>query len=158
MTSYALVEDSEEIMTDYHTSMSGFELRLKKYNANMSNISYKITADATITVLNETAKILTGKSDVIGVIGSIENMVYLKWIWDFLDCKVSQDFKKSISENYDLMNYIKYPTLYFKDPVMISYMLALIRISLEYDYILTFNIQSESNEYICIGIKNTVWV
>ncbi len=157
MASYALVEDSEEIITDYHTSMAAFDLRLKKYNSSINTITYTIDNNGVITVIGNSTPILTASAEVIGLVGSIESTQYLQWIWSLLDCKISQDFKKILADNYDLLNYTKHPILYFNDPMMISYILALIRFSLEYDYILSFATGKE-NQYICIGIKHASWL
>ena len=66
-----------------------------------------------------------------------------------------QEYKKKIESESSLADYTKHEILYFKDPMMISYLMAIVRHFMEYDLLVSFK---SGNEFICVGFKKIIYL
>jgi hypothetical protein len=168
MSSYPLVEDSESILTDFHLHSQAFEMLLRDRGSSRAQLVYKISDSGIITISDAKQDILTAKAEVIGITGvSLESEVslesvdsneisYIKWIWTVIDCDITRKFQERLAADNDLVLYTKFPIMYFKDSMMVSYLLALIRYNLEFELLTTFS--TVDGEFVCIGMTDISYV
>lgn len=172
--SYAFVEDSEEIITDFHHSVKSFEVEMHKRGFETHELSFKMESDTEIIVSGKTGTpIFKASSEIVGFVGFAESetseekdpenpkdpITYFQWIWNALgggsNFAVAQEYKKKIESEPSLADYAKHEILYFKDPMMISYLMAIVRHFMEYDLLVSFR---AGNEFIYVGFKKIIYL
>ena len=160
VASYPFVEDSEEIITDFHYSVKSFEIEMHKRGFETNELSFKMENDNEIVVSGKTGEpIFKASSEIVGFVNAVDNITYFQWIWNAFggspNFEIIKEYKKKIESEPALADYTKHEILYFKDPMMISYLMAIIRHFMEYDLLVSFK---TGGEFIYIGFKKIIYL
>ena len=155
MTDIPMVENSEEILTNFQHTNTVFELRLKSQGFSRADLEFDFQPEKSkVTADNRT--IFTADAEPVMLFGMADEDIRFQWIWDWMPNAVNQKLREQITEHPDLAKFVgsQGSSRICKDPMHFSYLASIVHYFLEYDLFISFPTETG---WMYVGFRNVMY-